>query len=192
MLSPVLVEAPAVYPVSLDEAKAHLRVTSDEEDALVEGLIAAASVAAERRIQSALITQTWRVDRGAWAFPFRLPIGPVREVVSVGYFDAANEAAVLSPSAYSLHADALGAALHFAGTASTPSLYSRPDAVRVTFTAGYGDEPSDVPAPIRQAILLMVGSWYEHREESVIGATVAALPRSVAADALLTSFRRYA
>ena len=54
----------------------------------------------------------------------------------------------------------------------------------ITFTAGYGS-PSDVPAAIRQAMLLLISHWYDHR--SAI-ADPAATPQAV--DALLLPFRQ--
>ena len=44
------------------------------------------------------------------------------------------------------------------------------NAFEVAFTAGYGDEASDVPAPIRHALKLLVAHWFEHREPVVVGA----------------------
>ncbi len=40
---------------------------------------------------------------------------------------------------------------------------NRRDAVRVCFTAGFGEAPSDVPAPIKQAALLLVSDFYDRR-----------------------------
>ena len=69
----------------------------------------------------------------------------------------------------------------------TPKLARRPVCVDVeseqtiTFTAGYGADPSDVPAPLRQALLLLVAHGYAHRE------TDAGLPMMV--QALIQPFR---
>jgi uncharacterized phiE125 gp8 family phage protein len=41
-----------------------------------------------------------------------------------------------------------------------------PASVVVTFRAGYADAAS-VPEPIKQAMLLMIGAWYDNREDSV-------------------------
>jgi len=50
------------------------------------------------------------------------------------------------------------------------------NAVRVNYTAGYGEDAEDVPQAIRQWILLRVGHWYENREASIVGAPVEPLP----------------
>jgi uncharacterized phiE125 gp8 family phage protein len=59
--------------------------------------------------------------------------------------------------------------------------------VAVEYTAGYGDTAADVPAPLRQAMLLMIGHWYEHREAVITGSISTGLP--LAARALLAPYR---
>ncbi len=49
----------------------------------------------------------------------------------------------------------------------------------IAFTAGYGPAASDVPAPVRQALLLLVAHWYEHREPIEIGSSATAIPQTV-------------
>jgi uncharacterized phiE125 gp8 family phage protein len=70
-----------------------------------------------------------------------------------------------------------------------PATADRPDAVRVTMTAGYGG-PADVPAPLRAAILLMTGDLYRFRESVAVGAAVAELPVSTSVGALIAPYRR--
>ena len=55
----VLTTAPAVEPISLAEAKAHLRLDASDEDALLTALITAARMFVERTLGVALITQSW-------------------------------------------------------------------------------------------------------------------------------------
>ena len=198
MLSPVLIAPPAATPVDLATAKAHLRVETSAEDTLIASIIATATEHLDGRtgiLARALITQDWRQDFADFAC-LRLPLAPVQSVVSLKYFDQAGAEQTVDPGTYVLRTDALGpyVALAPATTAVNPAwpsgLQSRPDAVRVTFRAGYGNAPANVPAPIRQAILLMAGAYYEHREELITGTIVNPLPAGVAAHALLAPFRR--
>ena len=52
---------PALEPVTLAEAKAHMRLGHDSEDALIAGLIRAARDEVERTTGTALIDQDWRL-----------------------------------------------------------------------------------------------------------------------------------
>jgi uncharacterized phiE125 gp8 family phage protein len=65
-MNPILVEGPAVEPVSLADMKAHLRVDDDAEDALIEGLVKAARLMVEAASRRLLVSQTWRVLLDRW------------------------------------------------------------------------------------------------------------------------------
>lgn len=69
---------------------------------------------------------------------------------------------------------------------SWPSHDADEAAFRITFTAGYGG-PEDVPAPIRQAALLLLGAFYENREADITGTMITALPHGV--DMLIAPWR---
>lgn len=174
-LAPVLVTPPAFFPVSLDEAKNQCRVEHADEDGLFNMLIGAAAQHLDGYggilRGRCLVTQTWRQDFASFSGcdrGLRLPLSPVTAIVSVGYYDTANALQTLAADAYRLINDHLGPYLERNPSTSYPGVYgSRPDAVGVTFTAGYGD-PLKVPLPLRQAILLHVSLLYEHRGDAAI------------------------
>ncbi len=188
-MKPVLTDVPALRPVSLAEAKAHLRVDFSDDDTLISALIDAATAHIDGYtgiLARALVTQTWRQDFCDWPGDrvLRLPLAPVASVESVKYFDAANVETTVSESGnYALLEDARGPYIKFTSDFAAPALYDeRDDRIRVTFVAGYGD-PSDVPAAIRAAVLLIVGDLYKNRDA---GETAP----NAAATALLTPYRR--
>jgi len=175
MSLPVLVTPPGELPVSKEEAKKHLRIDFADDDDLVTSLIEAATGyldGAGGLLGRALVTQTWRLDLPAFPHGGRLelPLRPVQSA-SVAYRDALN-----APQAYAADNHALaGSAVLFTGP--SPALFNRHDALQVTFVAGYG-AAADVPAAIRQAVLLMVGSLYDNRGatmEDLTGGAVGAL-----------------
>lgn len=166
-----LVTPPSQEPVTLAEAKTHLRVEVDTEDALISGLIASARQWAENETNRALVTQTWRL----WldAFPSFLPSTPRAEIVlpnpplatvtAIAYTASDGTSLTLDPSLYTLDkATEPGRVMPAWGT-NWPSTRDVANAVSVTYTAGYGD-PAAVPEGIRRAILQYVGSFYDHRE----------------------------
>jgi len=189
MFLPVRTVAPTAAPVSLVEAKAHLRVDHSDDDSLIEGLIEAATAYLDGWtgiLGRALVTQTWRQDLAAFGDPIRLPLSPVASVSSVTYYDQAGAEQTLSASAYVLLADSAGAYIDLASGQSWPAVANKADPVRVTFVTGYG-AASDVPRPIRQAILLHLGLLYEHREAASGSGPAAELP--LAHGALVAPYR---
>ncbi|MGF7007408.1 head-tail connector protein [Aminobacter sp. BE322] len=80
--------APAVEPVTLLEAKAHLRIAHVSEDALIGGLIRAAREDVERTTGLALIDQAWRLVLDGWPPGDAVTIAryPVRLILSVTTF----------------------------------------------------------------------------------------------------------
>lgn len=163
MLAPVLITPPAEQPVSLAEAKAHLRVTSNDDDALIGSLIKAATAKLDGYsglLGRALVTQTWAIDLDRFGDRLRLPLRPIQSIETVKYYDAAGAQQTLAGASYALLADAIGSYVALVPDASWPSTYGRSDAVRVTFVAGYGD-PEDVPEPLRLAIKVHVQMHYD-------------------------------
>lgn len=188
MLSPVRTSAPATNPVSLSEAKAQCRVDHSDDDTLIGLLISGATAHLDGYtgvLGRALVTQTWRQDLESFSDPLRLALGPVASITSVTYYDADNAVQTLAGTVYGLFADEFGAYLALKPDQSFPSVYSRRDAISVTYVAGVAD--SAVPAPIKHAILLMVGHWYANRE-AVAEAQMHEVPMAV--DALIRPYRR--
>lgn len=184
MPAPVLITPPVWDPITLAEAKAHLRIDDSDSDALVAGLIAAAVAYFDGWtgiLGRALEPQTWemRFDRfPAW---IRIPLGPVVSVTSIKYDDRDGAEQTVDPGLYQLDAAPVEACVVLAPGASWPTTADTVNAVRVRWVAGTG-----CPEPVRHALLLLIGHWYEHRE--AVGAAADELPLGVRA--LITPWRR--
>lgn len=163
--------APVAPLVTLAEAKLHLRVEHDAEDTLITRIVAAATERAEEIQARAYVTQTWRL--GLPRFPvgrvIRLPRPPLQAVTSIAYTDPAGESQTLPDSTYRVLIDGVPGRVVLARDAAWPATADEPDAVRVTYTAGYGDLGADVPEEQRAAVLLFVGHLYESREAITVG-----------------------
>lgn len=190
------VTAPAALPVSAEEAKAHLRVSHSDEDALIGAYLDAAISRLDGYagiLGRCLISQVWRQDYPGWPPHglFRLPLCDVTAIGGLKYSDADDVEQTVDPSLYQRHQDGLSSFLWLRSAFTAPSLYDdRLDPVRITFTAGYGDAAGAIPPAIKQAILLMIADFYENREDTVVGVglDVRPLPRGV--DALIGPYRR--
>lgn len=181
-----LITPPAVQPISLAEAKAHLRVDHTDEDTLIELLIQAATAYADGAggfLGRALVTQTW--DLVLDEFPadwVMIPLPPLQEVLSVEYDDSSGFLTILDPSEYTVDtANEPGWVAIGAGGWPTP--FDGINSIRIRFVAGYAptaDSPPDltanIPGNIKAGLLLTIGHLYATREQVIVGQTVAQLP----------------
>lgn len=185
-----LVAAPELQPVSLELAKAHLRIDSTAEDIVVQGMIDAATQMVDGpdgNFGLALLTQTWDLWLGE--FPcgsvIELPLRPVQTITYLQYTDSDGVLQTVDTDDYVLDSKSMPPLIVPAYGASWEATQDIRNAVNVRFVAGFGDAVKDVPQRIIQAILLTVGHWYENR-----GASGAALPEQID-DVLLAPYRRY-
>ncbi len=191
-MSVVVIDPPESPVVSLEEAKAHLRVDHDDDNDYIESLVAVATVTIDGPtgwLGRCLVEQTleWR-GPGFGPCDGRLPYPPVAEIESVKYDDGAGIEQTVPGADYRLVGQPSQPRLVLGFGASWPSARCQEEAVRVRYTAGYGD-PEDVPAPIKHAILMMVSELYENREAAT-DAPRTELPFAVTA--LLSTFRIFA
>ena len=186
----VMTAAPSVEPISLAEAKAHLRIDGNDEDALLTSLIAAARMFVERTLSLSLVTESWSLFLDGWprSGTIVLPIQPVQAVTAVRVYDPGNTPTEVNSETYSVDVLSEPARLVLSAGAVQLSPARLLNAFEVAFTAGYGDEASDVPAPIRHALKLLVAHWFEHREPVVLGTAPQVVPATVAG--LLLPYRQ--
>lgn len=182
------VTPPATTPVSLAEAKAHLRVDFPDDDTLIASLIATATAHFAGRhgiLGRELINATWDYHCDAlpyaWPFTLELPFPPLVSVTWVKYLDGAGVERTLDASAYVVETAEFVGRIRPAYGTDWPDTLDDFNAVRVRFVAGFGAAAADVPAPIRSAMLLMIGALYANREPTKVEATTI--------DALTASYR---
>ncbi|MEM9574357.1 MAG: phage head-tail connector protein [Pseudomonadota bacterium] len=161
-MTSLLIVPPQVQPITLAEAKAHLRVSSDVEDELIADLSRAATQMLEGETGLALISQTWRF----WldALPpdgiICLPQHPVQRIQQVTWYDAHGTPTVLDGGAYYLNTLTRPARLRF-DRASCPM--GMCNGIEIDFDAGFGSVGTDTPDMLRRALLALIAHWYEFR-----------------------------
>lgn len=185
----VVVITPAERVVTLDQAKQHLRVDGDDDDALIGAFIDAATGhidGPDGWLGRAIGEQTLEAGLDGFIYdPIALPYPPVLEIINIVYDDTAGVERVLDPANYEVRDGVIGMAWGKSWP-STRACRGHSRSVRITYQAGY----VTVPAPIVVAILLMVGDMYRNRETAGSG-VMSKVPMSVSADALLQPFRVY-
>ena len=167
--------APSSEPVTTAEVKSQARIDGTDEDTLLDRLISVARVTVEKSTGRTLISQTWDVnydDFPSGGNPIYLTNPPLQSVSSISYVDNAGSTQTWGASNYTVDTDADIGRIFPAYDKSYPTVRNQRNAVTVRFVSGYGASSSDVPEPIRHAILMMAGEMFERREEGIAGTTV--------------------
>jgi uncharacterized phiE125 gp8 family phage protein len=185
----VLTSGPAAEPVTVQEAKAHLRIDGTAEDVLIASLILTSRLHVEAALDLALINQSWtlRLDRWPNGQEVEIPMAPLQAVTAVRVKDANGSAMLVPATSYLVDMASKPPRIVWNGA-------GRPDpgvpacGIEIDFLAGFGASPTSVPAPLKHAVLLLVAHWYEHRDSVEIGAASARIP-DVVSD-LIQPFRK--
>lgn len=179
-MSLTLISGPALEAVTLAEAKHYLRLGDPAEDVLVQSLIVTSRAHIEAALGLALVTQSWRLAIDRWPDDgiVEVAIAPLRSVTAI-------RARMIgaSPVTLPLAGFAIDTGLRPARIALRPGaipLTTEPiSGLEIDLVAGFGDQPADVPPPIRHALLLLVSHWYENREPALVGHPSTRIPLSV-------------
>lgn len=192
MFGVTVVTEPAKEPLTLDDAKAHLRFYHDYEDDLIRSLITAARQYAEIYTGKAFITRELRLTRDC--FPandgcIRLPRPPLQTLTAsqdwpdlgITYTNTSGNESTVSTSVYIVDAtpEVGRICLAYGETWPTDAI-DQPAAVKVRYLAGYGDSAADVPETIKAAMKLLIGHWFANREAvGSVGGVVAMAVQSL-------------
>lgn len=167
-----LVTAPSSLPVTVQEAKDHLRVFFDDDDILIERLIKVATAKVEQDLQRKLITQTWKMffDKFPVVRKIDVLFGDLQSVTHIKYTDSDGTQATFASDDYDVDTYSVPGMIRLGYQKNWPTdtLYPT-NPIEIQFVTGYGDTATDVPQDIRAAILLMISHYYENREPVLMG-----------------------
>ncbi len=159
-----VITPPEVEPVSLNDAKIHLRMIPDdntEDAAIIRPIISAAREYCENITGRALAKQTIAAYPRAGTTAVYLPRPPIISVASVTAYKKDGTAETLDPSFYDV--DLIDGAVIMK---TQPSNMREVNPLKIVYDAGF----TKLPSLIRQAMLLLIGHWYENRESVIVGA----------------------
>ena len=200
-----LLAEPAIEPITLADAKQHLRIDVSDDDALITMLIAAARQYAEQLTRTSFITQQWSLVMDAFpgpslmgapaGVPFSLPghavlleHGPVQSIDSITYLDMSSTLQTFASTNYVADLTGLLTRITPKFGQIWPITLPQIGSVTVNFTAGYGATVDKVPAGLVQWMKLRIGTLYENREEVVTGRGINVTPMPFI-DGLLDPYR---
>lgn len=178
---------PASEPLSLAEAKNHLRVNVTDDDSLITNLIVTARITCEEFTARALITQSWRLwldnfpgDSIAWWDGTRegatarltvkryiaIPRAPLQAISAVTVYADDDTSTLFSSASYFVDTAAEPGRLALRNNASWPIAQRATNGISIDFSAGYG-AASAVPQALKQGMLAHIGQLYEHRGDGL-------------------------
>ena len=175
----IILDGPAVEPVSLAEMRLFLRLDASDEDDLVAALIVAARITVEAATRLALVRQTWRlrVPASPRRCPIPLPLAPVIAALAVRQPGGPD----LASDLYRLDDAADPARLVLAE--GVPDLGA---GLEIDLAVGFGPDAASVPEPLRLAIRVLAACLHARRGDE--RGTDEPLPASVRA--LIAPFAR--
>jgi uncharacterized phiE125 gp8 family phage protein len=148
--------------MTLEQAKAHLRVDYNDDDTLIEQLISVSRTIVEDVTYLSLVAKSWRLNVAANLRLVKLPRPPIVNILQVNFISNDGIATLLNSSNYWLEVDA--GCVHFLDSHIVP-----PDAkyLSINYNAGY--EANKIPTPLIQAAKLMLGHFYDNRNLMIDG-----------------------
>jgi len=178
--------APTEEVVGLMELKAHLRISITDDDQLLVGYIQAARTLLELEMRRQFLTATYTLSLDE--FPsenvssgfspgrfIRLPRPPLQSVSSITYFDSDNVSRTLATTVYGVDTKSEPGRIYLKSGQSWPSTYDVPNAVTITYLAGWTSALL-LPSAIRQAVFLLIGHFYENREATTTEKILRGIP----------------
>ena len=163
-MTPIVVTPPTVEPITLAEAKAHLRQVFSDDDAYITSLITAAREMVEGYTNRALAAQRIRIGADGFCPVVKLPRLPYIGGLVVKYLDENGNPQTLASTVYRVNEYTEPPEVTLAPGQSWPATTSAPGSVTYEYDVGYPDATS-VPMALKQWMLLAIGALYDHRDE---------------------------
>ena len=156
---------PATEPITLEEAKEHLRVDFSEEDDYINTLIKTARKYCESYTNKYFITQTWRQNLDFFPRVIDLKVNPVISLTSLKYYDTTETQQTITDDSDNFQKDFLDdvGSIHEGLVNAFPSVGNTINPIEIITVCGYGDA-SDVPNDIKHAMKILISHLYENRE----------------------------
>ena len=185
----VMTSGPAVEPVSLAEAKAHLRVDGTAEDVLIGSLILTSRLHVEASLSVALISQSWTLVLDKWpkGDTVEIPLSPLQAVPGLRVRNASGVGVTVPATSYLVDLASKPPRLVW-NNAVRPDPGQPANGIEIDLNAGFGASVASVPAPLKHAVLLLTAHWYEHRDPVEIGSGAERIPDAVTD--LIAPFRK--
>ena len=163
-------------PLTLTEAKTHLKVDTTADDTFITNLIRSATSSAQEYTNRFFIATTIQQYGDKWEDISNLFKSPVASVTHIKYVDPDGTLQTLSTDVYFVDDVNKPARIGLKPNQSFPEIIDRLNAIYVEYVVGIAAGPDEVDEGIRQALLLTIGNWYQNRQAVVTGTIATELP----------------
>lgn len=147
---------PTIEPLTLEQLKERLRISGCDFDAELSLILTTARKQVEADTYRRLITQTvvGYMDEFRWVPEIELRLAPVSSITSIVYTDQNGDSQTLATTVYSSDLNSTPPRIVLKTNQKWEyTEYNTPNAVAITFVAGYGATAASVPAAARLAIV---------------------------------------
>lgn len=179
-MKPWRITPPTETPITVNQAKAHMRLDGTDEDSLVESYIGEAVDYLDGFsgvLGRCICTQTWGIPFKSWMGCLKLELPDVQSIV-VKYRDEDDAEQTVTASDYVLSHDASGAFVYFKNSFANPSLSDdHPFPITVEATAGYG-AAADVPETVK-GLVRKLSAHFEYMREAATDGSANEVPFGV-------------
>ncbi len=166
-MSLILTTPPTVEPITLAEAKTHLRITHSDDDTYISTLMIAARRLVEARTGLRLLQQGWSVFLDCWPADgvIDLPLTPVSAIVDIITYGDLDTPATIDAAHYFLDATSNPNRVVFRQGRNPANPGRRAKGIEIKVLAGFGATAVAVPQELKQAALLITAHWFSKRGE---------------------------
>ena len=161
-----LISASAQLPILLSEVRDFLKISHQDEDALLASYIRAATGVCENFTGRKLIKQQWQLSLNDWREEVvTLPLSPVLSIDNIEVWDG-SIFQVIDPAHYLLDNTSFQARILPSPTYQWPDPQIEVGGIKILVSAGFGDDQNTVPHDIRLGIMHWVAAAYDGHETS--------------------------
>lgn len=153
--------APATSPITLAEAKENSYITIADDDTLIQAMIDTATGLCQDYTGLQLVDATYIQTLDAWQDIIELLVNPVQSITSIKYYDEDDALQTLTATDFILDDFSIPNRLVKDVDITLPTLKDKPNAIEITFVAGY----TTIPEQLRTWIKVVTSTFYESREE---------------------------
>lgn len=175
-----LVTSTTAEPVTLAAAKDQIRVTTTEEDTIIQDMIEVSRHWCEGYTGRSFMAQTWDIYMDDFPnTPYDVPLPPLKSVTHIKCVNSVGTTTTVGSTEYfyDIYSEP-GRIEHVYGYTWPTTTLRTMNGVVIRVVTG-STKIGDVPEKYKLAIKLLVGHLYEHREETSIEKNLETIPYGI-------------